>query len=79
MLVVTGLIVVTTVLLVLVVVDFVVVVAVVVDSIVVMVILAVGVVAVVDCMVVPKNAYFDTMHLYQSKRFFVAVIVLSYF
>ena len=25
----------------------------------------------------PKNAYFDTMHLYQSKRFFVAVIVLS--
>ena len=25
----------------------------------------------------PKNAYFDTMHPYQSKRFFVKVIVLS--
>jgi len=24
----------------------------------------------------PKNAYFDTMHPYQSKRFLVAVIVL---
>ena len=25
----------------------------------------------------PKNAYFDTMHPYQSKRFFVAIIVLQ--
>ena len=25
----------------------------------------------------PKNAYFDTMHPYQSKRFLVKVIVLQ--